>query len=35
MKTIIKCPHRYYYQLYKFGLDKQANGKYQFKKCKN
>lgn len=29
----IKCPRYHYDQLYKFGLDKQANQKYQCKKC--
>ena len=30
----IKCPRCHSDQLYKFGLDKQANQKYQCKKCK-
>lgn len=33
-KTNIKCPRCYSDQLYKFGLDKQANQKYQCKICK-
>lgn len=33
-KTVIKCPRCHSDQLYKFGLDKQANQKYQCKKCK-
>lgn len=31
----IKCPRCHSDQLYKFGLDKQANQKYQCKKCKD
>ena len=33
-KTKVKCPRCHSEQLYKFGLDKQANQKYQCKKCK-
>ena len=33
-KTKVKCPRCHSDQLYKFGLDKQANQKYQCKKCK-
>lgn len=33
-KTNIKCPRCHSDQLYKFGLDKQANQKYQCKNCK-
>ncbi|SHH32138.1 InsA N-terminal domain-containing protein, partial [Clostridium collagenovorans DSM 3089] len=33
-KTNIKCPRCHFDQLYKFGMDKQANQKYQCKKCK-
>ena len=33
-KTKVKCPRCNSDQLYKFGLDKQANQKYQCKKCK-
>ncbi|MBD5640773.1 IS6 family transposase [Clostridium botulinum] len=33
-KTSIKCPRCHSDKLYKFGLDKQANQKYQCKKCK-
>ena len=33
-KTKVKCPWCHSDQLYKFGLDKQANQKYQCKKCK-
>ena len=33
-KTNIKCPRCHSHELYKFGLDKQANQKYQCKKCK-
>jgi len=33
-KAKIKCPHCHSDQLYKFGLDKQANQKYQCKNCK-
>lgn len=33
-KTKVKCPCYHFEQLYKFGLDKQANQKYQCKKCK-
>ena len=33
-KTKVKCPRCHSAQLYKFGLDKQANQKYQCKKCK-
>lgn len=33
-KTNIKCPRCHSDKLYKFGLDKQANQKYQCKKCK-
>lgn len=33
-KTKVKCPRCHSDQLYKFGLDKQANKKYQCKKCK-
>ena len=32
-KTKVKCPRCHSDQLYKFGLDKQANQKYQCKKC--
>lgn len=34
-KTNIKCPRYHSDKLYKFGLDKQANQKYQCKKCKH
>lgn len=30
-KTKIKCLHRHSNKLYKFGLDKQANQKYQYR----
>lgn len=33
-KTNIKCPRCYSDKLYKFGLDKQANQKYQCRQCK-
>ena len=33
-KTKLKCPRCHSDQLYKFGLDKQANQKYQCKNCK-
>lgn len=33
-KTSLKCPRCHSDKLYKFGLDKQANQKYQCKKCK-
>lgn len=33
-KTNIRCPRCHSDKLYKFGLDKQANQKYQCKKCK-
>lgn len=33
-KTNVKCPRCHSDELYKFGLDKQANQKYQCKKCK-
>jgi len=33
-KTNVKCPRCHSDQLYKFGMDKQANQKYQCKKCK-
>lgn len=33
-KTSIKCPRCHSNKLYKFGLDKQANQKYQCQKCK-
>lgn len=33
-KTKLKCPRCNSDQLYKFGLDKQANQKYQCKNCK-
>lgn len=33
-KTNIKCPRCYSDKLYKFGLNKQANQKYQCKQCK-
>ena len=33
-KTKVKCPRCHSDQLYKFGLDKQANQKYQCKKCR-
>ena len=33
-KTNIKCPRCHSHELYKFGLDKQANQKYQCRKCK-
>lgn len=33
-KTKVKCPRCQSDQLYKFGLDKQANQKYQCKKCR-
>lgn len=33
-KTTIKCPRCYSDKLYKFGLNKQANQKYQCKQCK-
>lgn len=33
-KTSVKCPRCHSDKLYKFGLDKQANQKYQCKKCK-
>jgi len=33
-KTKVKCPRCHSDQPYKFGLDKEANQKYQFKKCK-
>lgn len=33
-KTSIKCSRCHSNKLYKFGLDKQANQKYQCKKCK-
>jgi DNA-directed RNA polymerase subunit RPC12/RpoP len=33
-KTSIKCPRCYSDKLYKFGLNKQANQKYQCKQCK-
>ncbi|WP_410745802.1 IS6 family transposase, partial [Clostridium neonatale] len=33
-KTKVKCPRCHSDQLYKFGLDKQANQKYQCKNCK-
>lgn len=33
-KTSVKCPRCNSDKLYKFGLDKQANQKYQCKKCK-
>lgn len=33
-KTNVKCPRCHSDKLYKFGLDKQANQKYQCKKCK-
>ena len=33
-KTKVKCPRCHSDKLYKFGLDKQANQKYQCKKCK-
>ena len=33
-KTNIKCPRCHSEKLYKFGLDKQANQKYQCQKCK-
>ncbi|MDK0692386.1 transposase, partial [Clostridium perfringens] len=32
-KTNIKCPRCHSEKLYKFGFDKQANQKYQCKKC--
>ena len=32
-KTKVKCPPCYSDQLCKFDLDKQANQKYQYKKC--
>lgn len=34
-KTNIKCPRCHSDQLYKFGMDKHANQKYQCKKCKH
>lgn len=33
-KTKVKCPRYHSEQLYMFGLDKQANQKYQYKKCR-
>ena len=33
-KTNIKCPRCHSNKLYKFGLDKQANQKYQCRQCK-
>ena len=33
-KTNIKCPRCHCHKLYKFGLDKQANQKYQCRQCK-
>lgn len=34
-KTNVKCPRCHSDKLYKFGLDKQTNQKYQCKKCKH
>lgn len=33
-KTNIKCPRCHCHKLYKFGLDKRANQKYQCRQCK-